>query len=134
MGITFFAIGLFKKVIIADTIATYSTPVFAAADHGTTLQFFEAWGAAFSYTLQLYFDFSGYADMAIGIAKMFGINLPINFNSPYKAHNINEFWRRWHITLGRFFRDYLYIPLGGSRKGISRTQSNVMVVMLLCGF
>jgi alginate O-acetyltransferase complex protein AlgI len=133
IGITIFAIGLFKKVIIADSLATVASPVFAAAEQGETLDFFQAWGGAFAYSLQLYFDFSGYTDMAIGIARMFGIRLPLNFNAPYRAASIIDFWRRWHMTLSRFLRDYLYIPLGGSRKGPRRRYVNLMVTMLLGG-
>ncbi|MBT4765012.1 MBOAT family protein [bacterium] len=133
IGITIFAIGLFKKVVIADGISVYATPVFDAAEAGMVLTFFEAWAGVIAYTFQLYFDFSGYSDMAIGIARMFGIKLPINFNSPYKALSIIEFWKRWHITLSRFLRDYLYIPLGGNRKGRVRRLINVMITMLLGG-
>jgi alginate O-acetyltransferase complex protein AlgI len=133
VGITIFAIGLFKKVVLADGIAVYATPVFDAAEAGVTLTFFEAWGGALAYTLQLYFDFSGYSDMAIGLARMFGVRLPLNFNSPYKATNIIDFWRRWHITLSRFLRDYLYIPLGGNRKGEVRRNINILITMLLGG-
>lgn len=133
VGLTIFTIGLFKKVMLADEIAQYVSPAFAAVDNGEILTFFEAWGAALSYTLQLYFDFSGYSDMAIGIARMFGIKLPLNFNAPYKAANIIEFWRRWHMTLSRFLRDYLYIPLGGSRRGAVRRYVNVMITMVLGG-
>ena len=111
IGMTIFALGLFKKVVIADGISIYATPVFDAAEAGIILTFFEAWSGALAYTFQLYFDFSGYSDMAIGIARMFGIRLPLNFNSPYKATSIIDFWRRWHITLSRFLRDYLYISL-----------------------
>jgi len=133
VGITIFALGLFKKVVLADGIAVYATPVFGAAEAGVTLTFFEAWGGALAYSLQLYFDFSGYSDMAIGLARMFGVRLPLNFNSPYKATSIIDFWRRWHITLSRFLRDYLYIPLGGSRKGEVRRMTNLMITMLLGG-
>jgi alginate O-acetyltransferase complex protein AlgI len=131
IGLSIFIIGLFKKVVLADSIAEYSTPVFSAADSGSSISFFEAWGGALAYSLQLYFDFSGYADMAVGVAKMFGIDLPINFNSPYKSKNIILFWRRWHMTLSRFLKDYLYIPLGGSRKG-SR-HINLFITMFLGG-
>lgn len=131
IGLTIFIIGLFKKVVLADSIAIYSTPVFASADAGNNITFFEAWGGAIAYSLQLYFDFSGYADMAIGLAKMFGINLPLNFNSPYKSVNIIEFWRRWHMTLSRFLKDYLYISLGGNRKGSKNL--NLLLTMLLGG-
>ncbi len=133
VGSSIFILGLFKKVFLADNIAIYATPVFAAADGSEAIGFYEAWGAAFSYSLQLYFDFSGYADMAIGSARLFGIKLPLNFNSPYKSKSIIEFWRRWHMTLSRFLRDYLYIPLGGSRKGRIRRYANLIITMLLGG-
>jgi len=133
IGFTIFVIGLFKKVILADGIAIYSTPVFNSSDSGIILTFFESWSGALSYSLQLYFDFSGYSDMAIGIARMFGIFLPLNFYSPYKSTSIIDFWSRWHITLSRFLRDYLYIPLGGNRKGKSRRLLNLMITMLLGG-
>ena len=133
VGITIFSIGLFKKVILADGVSEYATPIFNAAEQGVFLTFFEAWGGALAYTFQLYFDFSGYSDMAIGLARMFGILLPLNFNSPYKAVNIIEFWRSWHITLSRFLKDYLYIPLGGNRKGKVRRYINIMITMLLGG-
>ena len=132
-GISIFIIGLFKKVVIADGIAGYATPAFTAAAEGVVLNFTDAWVAALSYTFQLYFDFSGYSDMAIGLALMFGIRLPLNFHSPYKANNIIEFWRRWHMTLSRFLRDYLYFPLGGNRKGMSRRHLNLFCTMLLGG-
>jgi D-alanyl-lipoteichoic acid acyltransferase DltB (MBOAT superfamily) len=133
VGVTIFALGLFKKVMIADNIALHATPVFDAAAQGTPLSLLEAWSGALAYTLQLYFDFSGYSDMAIGLGRMFGIRLPVNFYSPYKAANIIDFWRRWHITLSRFLRDYLYIPLGGNRKGPVRRYLNLFVTMLLGG-
>ncbi|MCC6610806.1 MAG: MBOAT family protein [Burkholderiales bacterium] len=132
-GITIFVIGLFKKVIVADGIAPYVGPVFDAPQAGVTLTFLEAWCGALAYTFQLYFDFSGYSDMAVGLSLMFGVRLPINFHSPYKAVNIIDFWRRWHMTLSRFLRDYLYIPLGGNRKGPRRRYVNLMVTMLLGG-
>lgn len=133
IGLTFFTMGLAKKVLLADSLAEYAAPVFGAVHDGMQPQFVGAWVGALAYTLQLYFDFSGYSDMAIGISKMFGVNLPINFNSPYKAHNIIEFWRRWHMTLSQFLRDYLYIPLGGSRKGPVLRYINLLVTMLLGG-
>ena len=133
IGLTVFMAGLFKKVIFADRIAEYSNLAFAAASQGIDLTFSEAWVGALGYTLQLYFDFSGYSDMAIGAAYMFGIKLPLNFNSPYKAVSIVDFWRRWHITLSHFLRDYLYIPLGGSRKGSLRRYFNLVITMLLGG-
>jgi len=129
-GLFLFSIGLFKKAIIADTFAKWANAGF---DHSSTLSLFEAWAASLSYTFQLYFDFSGYTDMALGIALLFNIKLPINFNSPYKALNIQDFWRRWHITLSRFLRDYIYIPLGGNKQGEFRTYSNLFTVFLIGG-
>ena len=111
LGLFIFSVGLFKKVVIADTFAIWAIQGF---DIATTLNLFEAWATSLSYTFQLYFDFSGYTDMAIGLALLFNIRLPINFNSPYKATNIQDFWKRWHMTLSRFLRDYVYIPLGGN--------------------
>lgn len=134
MGLSVFFIGLFKKVIIADTVAAYSSPVFNAASSGSApITFFSAWGGAVAYAFQLYYDFSGYCDMAIGLSLFFGIRLPLNFYSPYKAINVIDFWRRWHITLSRFLRDYLYIPMGGNRKGKTRRYINIVVTMLLGG-
>ncbi len=133
VGTTVFVIGLFKKVVVADGIAVYATPVFDAALEGATPTTADAWVGALAYTFQLYFDFSGYSDMAIGLGWMFGIRLPLNFDSPYKAANIIEFWRRWHMTLSRFLRDYLYIPLGGNRRGSTRRYVNLMITMLLGG-
>ena len=133
VGLTIFFIGLFKKVVLADGIATYVGPVFALPATGLPLTFIDAWGGALCYTLQLYFDFSGYSDMAIGLSRMFGVTLPLNFHSPYKAVNIIEFWRHWHMTLSRFLRDYLYIPLGGNRHGNVQRYVNVMITMLLGG-
>jgi alginate O-acetyltransferase complex protein AlgI len=133
VGLTIFVMGLFKKTVLADGIATNVGPVFAASASGAHLTFIDAWGGALCYTLQLYFDFSGYSDMAIGLARLFGVTLPLNFHSPYKAINIIEFWRHWHMTLSRFLRDYLYIPLGGNRKGKMRRYLNLMITMLLGG-
>lgn len=133
VGLTIFFIGLFKKVVLADNIALYSTPIFEAAQSGNEVSFFEAWGGALSYTFQLYFDFSGYADMAIGAARLFGIKLPLNFNSPYKSLSIIDFWRRWHMTLSRFLRDYVYFSLGGNRIGETRRYLNILITMLLGG-
>ncbi|WP_167444777.1 MBOAT family O-acyltransferase [Helicobacter labetoulli] len=114
-GLFIFSIGLFKKVVIADSFAKWANAGFSAVESGSILNLFESWATSLSYTFQLYFDFSGYCDMAIGLGLLFGIVLPINFNSPYKAFNIATFWRQWHITLGRFLKDYLYIPLGGNQ-------------------
>jgi D-alanyl-lipoteichoic acid acyltransferase DltB (MBOAT superfamily) len=130
IGLFIFAIGLFKKVVIADTFAVWATEGF---DVSTTLSAVEAWTTSLAYTFQLYFDFSGYTDMAIGAALLFNIKLPINFNSPYKATNIQDFWRRWHITLSRFLRDYIYIPLGGNRKGEFRTYANLITTFIIGG-
>jgi alginate O-acetyltransferase complex protein AlgI len=132
-GLLLFAIGLFKKVALADELADFSDPVFAQALTGSIPPMSSAWTAALAYSLQLYYDFSGYSDMAIGLAGMFGLWLPINFNAPYRALDIRDFWRRWHITLSKFFRDYLYIPLGGNRGGFLRVGATVMATMLLCG-
>jgi alginate O-acetyltransferase complex protein AlgI len=131
LGLTIFIIGLFKKVALADGLAPAVDRVFSHPD--VTITMVEAWGATLAYALQLYFDFSGYSDMAIGISRMFGINLPINFNSPYKSQNIIEFWRRWHVTLSRFLRDYVYIPLGGNRRGKLRRYINLFLTMLIGG-
>jgi alginate O-acetyltransferase complex protein AlgI len=133
VGLTIFVIGLFKKIVLADGIAFYAGPVFEAAAHGGNPTLVEAWGGALAYGLQLYYDFSGYSDMAIGGARCFGITLPLNFNSPYKATDIIGFWRRWHMTLSRFLRDYLYIPLGGNRHGKARRYLNLVLTMLLGG-
>lgn len=129
-GIILFVIGLFKKIVIADTFSYYATIGF---DKLGNLTMFEGWFTSLSYTLQIYYDFSGYCDMALGCALLFNIKLPINFNSPYKALNIQDFWRRWHITLSRFLRDYLYIPLGGNRRGEAHACANVFTVFLLGG-
>jgi alginate O-acetyltransferase complex protein AlgI len=132
-GVTIFFVGLFKKVVLADNVAPSATKLFDASSAGNPLSFVDAWTGVLAYTCQIYFDFSGYSDMAIGIGLMFGIALPLNFNSPYKATGIIDFWRRWHMTLSRFLRDYLYIPLGGNRLGSSRRYVNMMIVMLLGG-
>lgn len=130
MGFFLFTLGLFKKVVLADTFSHYVTFGYGQNVH---LSMLEGWIIALSYTFQIYFDFSGYTDMALGAAKMFNINLPINFNSPYKATSIQDFWRRWHITLSRFLRDYIYIPLGGNRKGDVRTYINLFLTFLIGG-
>ncbi len=129
-GLFLFGLGLFKKVAIADTFAVWATAGF---DGGQPLHFFSAWATSLSYTFQIYFDFSAYCDMAMGAALLFNIRLPLNFNSPYQSLDIQEFWRRWHITLGRFLRDYVYIPLGGSRHGPFRTHTNLVVTFLIGG-
>ena len=128
-----FALGLFKKVVIADSLGQAASQLFSAATAGAAVTFVPAWAAALCYGMQIYFDFSGYSDMAIGISRAFGIALPINFNSPYKAMSIADFWRRWHISLSRFLRDYLYVPLGGNRGGTVRTYFNLFVTMVLGG-
>ncbi len=132
-GFSMFAMGLAKKVIIADSIAPYADSLFDAVAAGVIPTMPEAWIGALGYTLQLYFDFSGYSDMAVGLSMILGIRLPYNFASPYRATNISEFWRRWHMTLSAFLRDYLYIPLGGNRLGPGRRRFNLMVTMLLGG-
>jgi len=133
LGTTVFVAGLFKKVVLADTLALFANPVFDAAIAGRPLSLLEAWAGALAYTLQLYFDFSGYSDMAIGLGRMLGISLPINFDSPYRATSMIDFWRRWHVSLSTFLRDYLYIPLGGNRRGRVRRYGNLLLTMLLGG-
>lgn len=133
IGIVLFSIGLAKKLLLADPISAYADPVFSAVAQGQIVGPVAAWAGALAYTLQIYFDFSGYSDMAVGLSMMFGIKLPINFNSPYKSKNIIDFWRRWHITLSRFLRDYLYILLGGNRHGEARRLLNLMLTMFLGG-
>lgn len=132
-GLTWFALGLAKKALLADSIAPYSDAVFKLADAAKPVTTTDAWFGAAAYATQIYFDFSGYSDMAIGLALMFGITFPLNFFSPYKSASMVEFWRRWHMTLSRFLRDYLYIPLGGNRKGPARRYINLMITMLLGG-
>lgn len=133
VGFTIFFIGLAKKVLIADSLGDYARPVFDAPGKGIALGLVDAWGGALAYTFQLYFDFSGYSDMAIGLSRMVGVKLPLNFASPYKAASIIEFWRYWHMTLSRFLRDYLYVPLGGNRRGAPRRYVNLLVTMVLGG-
>ena len=132
-GVFLFAIGLVKKVLIADGLAPLADGVFDAAATGTIIMTVEAWIGISAYSFQIYFDFSGYSDMALGLALLFGVRLPMNFNSPYKARSIVEFWRRWHITLSTFLRDYLYFPLGGNRAGGLIRYRNLFIVMLLGG-
>ena len=130
LGIFIFSIGLFKKVVLADNFSFWASTGF---DDSNTLDFFEGWCTSLSYSFQLYFDFSGYTDMAIGSALLFNFKLPINFNSPYKAIDIQDFWRRWHITLGRFLKEYIYIPIGGNKIGIYRTYLNLLIVFIIGG-
>ncbi|WDL74948.1 MBOAT family protein [Helicobacter winghamensis] len=132
-GVFIFSMGLFKKVFIADSFAKWANNGFSIVEKGGFLNIAESWATSLSYTFQLYFDFSGYCDMAIGLGLLFGIVLPINFNSPYKALNITEFWRKWHITLGRFLKEYLYIPLGGNRGSKLLTLRNLFLVAFLSG-
>jgi len=132
-GLAIFAIGLLKKVVLADGISPYADAVFNPADAGAMPVTAEAWMGAVAYALQLYFDFSGYSDMAVGLSWMFNVSLPFNFNSPYKAGDISEFWRRWHISLSSFLRDYLYIALGGNRHGEIRRYLNLAATMVLGG-
>jgi len=133
VGLSMFVFGLAKKMLLADALAPIAVRVFDAADRGVDFTSLEAWIGTLAYTFQLYFDFSGYSDMALGLGVIFGVRLPLNFNSPYKARNIIEFWQRWHMTLSRFLRDYLYIPLGGNRRGTVRRYANLMITMLLGG-
>jgi D-alanyl-lipoteichoic acid acyltransferase DltB (MBOAT superfamily) len=133
IGLTILVVGLIKKVVIADAMAIPATSLFDAATHGYQPNLIESWIGTFCYAFQIYFDFSGYSDMAIGLGWMFGIRLPVNFASPYQATSIADFWQRWHITLSRFLKDYLYIPLGGNRRGLGRRYINLLVTMLLGG-
>lgn len=133
VGLTVFTLGLAKKVLLADSLAEFANPIFSVVNQGGQPMLFEAWLGALAYSLQLYFDFSGYSDMAVGLSLLFNVRLPMNFDSPYKARSIIEFWRGWHITLSRFLRDYLYIPLGGNRKGKLLRYWNLLVTMLLGG-
>ncbi len=130
VGLYLLSIGLFKKVVLADHFGEWANEGFNASGQ---LNFLYAWVTSLCYTFQIYFDFSGYTDMALGAASMFNIRLPFNFASPYKALDPQDFWRRWHITLGRFLRDYVYIPLGGSRVGDGRVYLNLMITFLICG-
>jgi D-alanyl-lipoteichoic acid acyltransferase DltB (MBOAT superfamily) len=132
-GTTILIIGLCKKIFIADNFALIADPIFDLVAHGGHLRLGTAWAGSLAYAMQLYFDFSGYSDMAIGLSLMFNVFLPLNFNSPYKSVNIVDFWRRWHMTLSSFLRDYLYIPLGGNRKGTTRRYVNLFVTMVLGG-
>ena len=132
MGIALFAAGLFKKLVIADHVGAIADRAFDPAALGS-MSALDAWQGALAYTGQLYFDFSAYSDMALGLAHMFGITLPMNFNSPYQAKSIIDFWRRWHITLSEFLRKYLYFPLGGNRGGPAKRYRNLMITMLLGG-
>jgi len=131
-GLSIFAIGQFKKIGLADNVAPFADVAFAQATTGS-LPLLDSWIGAIAYALQIYFDFSGYSDMAIGLSLLFGVRLPVNFASPYKATSIVEFWSRWHMSLSAFLRDYLYIPLGGNRRGAVRRYMNLMLTMLLGG-
>ena len=129
-GLQIFVIGLAQKLLLADPLAAVVSAVFDKAHSPPAL---EAWVGALAYALQLYFDFSGYSAMAVGLGMVFGFALPRNFRLPYASRSITEFWRRWHISLSTWFRDYLYIPLGGNRHGTARTYRNLVIVFLLCG-
>ncbi len=133
IGSAMFILGLFKKVVLADGCAGWASPFFDGAANGVTFTATAVWAGVLAYTFQLYFDFSGYSDMAMGLSRIFGLRLPINFASPYRATSIVEFWRRWHITLSRFLKQYLYIPLGGNRRGVWLRYSNLLITMLLGG-
>ena len=132
-GFVFLSIGLFKKCVVADGLAVHANRFFDGVAQGRTPMLLEAWFGVLAYTFQIYFDFSGYSDIAVGLALFFGISLPLNFLSPYKAYSIIDFWRRWHITLSSFLRDYLYIPLGGNRRGPFRRWINLATTMTLGG-
>ena len=133
LGLTIFCLGLAKKVLIADSLSPHVGPVFDAAARGEPLTAAAAWGAAYAYTAQLYFDFSGYSDMAIGLGLLFNLRLPINFAAPLRATSIIDLWRRWHISLSRFLRDFVYVPLGGSGGGPARRTVNLFLTMVLGG-
>ncbi|MBL0319273.1 MAG: MBOAT family protein [Alphaproteobacteria bacterium] len=133
LGIAIIAIGLAKKMLVADPLGEYANTLFNAVPHDLHPTLWVSWLGVLSYTMQIYFDFSGYSDMAIGLSLLFGIYLPINFNSPYKATSMIDFWRRWHISLSSFLRDYLYFPLGGNQKGKVRRYVNLLVTMILGG-
>jgi alginate O-acetyltransferase complex protein AlgI len=133
LGLTIFCLGLAKKVLIADTLARHVGPVFEAAARGEALTAAAAWGAAYAYTAQLYFDFSGYSDMAVGLGLLFNLRLPINFAAPLRAASIIDLWRRWHISLSRFLRDFVYVPLGGATGGQARRTANLFLTMVLGG-
>ena len=132
IGLIFFRLDWQKTFLLADPLGNITSPIFSAAEHGP-LSFASAWVATITYTFQLYFDFSGYSDMAVGLSLLFGVRIPVNFLSPYKATSMIEFWRRWHISLSSFLRDYLYIPLGGNRDGPLRRYINLFLTMLLGG-
>ncbi len=132
-GLMIFAMGLAKKTLVADPIARAIDPLWASAASGDPLGAVASWVAMIGYTLQIYFDFSGYCDMAIGLGLLLGVRLPVNFNSPYRAKSIIEFWRRWHVTLSSFLRDYVYIPLGGNRGGEVLRLRNIFLTMLIGG-
>ena len=132
-GVAMFCVGLAKKVLLADSLAVYANAVFNGADRAFPLTTAEAWMGSLCYSFQLYFDFSGYTDMALGLGLMLGLQLPQNFNSPYKATGIVEFWRRWHITLSTWLRDFLYIPLGGNRAGRLKQYRNLLLTMIIGG-
>jgi alginate O-acetyltransferase complex protein AlgI len=133
VGLTIFSIGLFKKTVLADGIASYVGPVFSSYKGGVQLPVLDAWAGVICYSFQLYFDFSGYSDMAIGLSRLFGVRLPLNFHSPYKAVNMSEMWQRWHMTLTRFLREYVFVPLGGMRRSAFRRYYALFVTFLLCG-
>lgn len=133
LGLTIFTLGLVKKVLIADPLSAYVSPVFDAASAGQPIALVAAWGGSVAYALQLYFDFSGYSDMAVGLGLLFNFRLPVNFAAPFRATNIIDFWRRWHITLSRFLRDFLYVPLGGRSRSTFRRSTNLLITMILGG-
>jgi alginate O-acetyltransferase complex protein AlgI len=133
LGLAIFVFGLAKKLLIGDKVGEYADLMFTGAHNGVAPMLYTAWIGVLAYTLQIYFDFSGYSDMAVGLSMCLGVQLPLNFNSPYKSTSIIEFWRRWHISLSTFLRDYLYVPLGGNRKGPARRYLNLFITMLLGG-
>jgi D-alanyl-lipoteichoic acid acyltransferase DltB (MBOAT superfamily) len=132
-GLMLLVVGLAKKVFVGDPLAAYANPIFQAAAEGKVVTVLQAWQATLAFTFQIYFDFSGYTDMALGIALMLGVTLPQNFDVPYRATSLQDFWRRWHMTLSRFLRDYLYVPLGGNRRGLPLQLWALFATMALGG-
>jgi len=134
MGLTIFCIGLAKKMLVADPLGPFVAPVFDAAAAGAPLTAAAAWGACFAYSAQIYFDFSGYSDMAVGLGLLFNLRLPINFEAPFRATSVMDFWRRWHVTMSRFLRDFVYFPLGGKHRSVVRRSCALVATVTLGGF
>ena len=133
IGLIIFSIGMFKKIIVSNYLGSVADPIFLSIENGTTINFIKAWVGLLAFSLQIYFDFSGYTDMAIGLAYCLGFRLPINFNSPYKSTSIKDFWSNWHITLSRFLKYHIYIPTGGNIRGSIFQYRNILITMLIGG-